>query len=158
MDNFFLKTGVVPPIIASLDPTNPKGTNEFDIFLDFVNVLEGVKTQIKNVHWASLKLPNNDKRGAHLYLDDFVEIVGDFQDTVAESAIGITGISFEFNTVHGTPFNASSTKDLMCYIKDKTLSFYANLPETPLYAGIKSETETFINNIVIYTFRFRLTE
>lgn len=56
-----------------------------------MNVLEGIKTQTKNVHWASLKLPNRDKRGAHLYLDDFLEEVGDFQDLVAESAMGITG-------------------------------------------------------------------
>lgn len=148
--------GLLSPI-DSIDVSSTGG-GEFRLFLDFVNVLEGIKTQIKNVHWASLKLPNRDKRGAHLYLDDFVDLVGAFQDTVAESATGITGISFEFNTVHGTPFNASSTKELMDYIKNKTTEFYNSLPSTAIYAGIKSETETFINNIVIYIYRFKLTE
>lgn len=152
----FLRGGLLTPLddISVEAPTS----NEFNIFLHFVNVLEGIKTQIKNVHWASLKLPNSDKRGAHLYLDDFVDIVGDFQDTVAESAIGITGISFDFNTVSGIPFTATSTTQLMEYIKSKTIEFYNSLPSSPIYAGIKSETETFINNIVIYTFRFKLTE
>lgn len=153
---FSLRGGLLTPIddISVEAPTS----NEFNIFLHFVNVLEGIKTQIKNVHWASLKLPNRDKRGAHLYLDDFVEVVGDFQDTVAESATGITGISFDFNTVHGIAFNASSTAELMEYIKSKTIEFYNSLPTSAMYAGIKSETETFINNIVIYIYRFRLTE
>lgn len=152
----FLIGGLLTPV-DDVSVESPM-SNEFNIFLHFVNVLEGVKTQIKNVHWASLKLPNSDKRGAHLYLDDFVDIVGDFQDTVAESAIGITGTSFDFNTVHGISFNASNTQELMEYIKSKTLEFYNGLPSSAIYVGIKSETETFINNIVIYTFRFRLTE
>ena len=51
----FLRRGLLTPIddISVEAPTS----NEFDIFLHFVNVLEGIKTQIKNVHWASLKLP-----------------------------------------------------------------------------------------------------
>lgn len=152
----FLRGGLLTPI-DDISVEAP-ASNEFNIFLHFVNVLEGIKTQIKNVHWASLKLPNRDKRGAHLYLDDFVDIVGDFQDTVAESATGITGVSFDFNTVSAIPFNASSTSELMEYVKNKTTEFYNSLPTSPIYAGIKSETETFINNIVIYIYRFRLTE
>lgn len=130
----------------------------FNFFLTYVNVLEGIKTQIKNVHWASLKLPNSDKRGAHLYLDDFLEVVGNFQDLVAESAMGITGESFEFNTVRGVPFHASSTDELIKYIQNKTVEFYNAIPKETIYAGIKSETETFILNINQYVFRFKLTD
>lgn len=130
----------------------------FNFFLTYVNVLEGIKTQIKNVHWASLKLPNSDKRGAHLYLDDFLEVVGNFQDLVAESAMGITGESFEFNTVKGVPFHASSTNELIKYIQNKTVEFYDAIPKETIYAGIKSETETFILNINQYVFRFKLTD
>jgi hypothetical protein len=130
----------------------------FNFFLTYVNVLEGIKTQIKNVHWASLRLPNSDKRGAHLYLDDFLEVVGNFQDLVAESAMGITGESFEFNTVRGVPFPASSTDELIKYIQNKTVEFYDAIPKETIYAGIKSETETFILNINQYVFRFKLTD
>lgn len=130
----------------------------FNFFLTYVNVLEGIKTQIKNVHWASLRLPNSDKRGAHLYLDDFLEVVGNFQDLVAESVMGITGESFEFNTVRGVPFHASSTDELIKYIQNKTVEFYDAIPKETIYAGIKSETETFILNINQYVFRFKLTD
>lgn len=135
-----------------------KDAGLFRFFHEYVNVLEGIKTQTKNVHWASLKLSNRDKRGAHLYLDDFLEEVGDFQDLVAESAMGITGVSFDFNTVHGTTFNATSTKEFMKYVQYKTKEFYDGIPETTICAGIKSETETFILKINQYVFRFMLTE
>ncbi len=130
----------------------------FRFFSNYVNILEGIKTQIKNVHWASLKLPNRGKRGAHLYLDDFLEVIADFQDLVAESAMGITGVSFEFNTVHGIPFSATSTQELMKYIQQKTKEFYEGIPDTTVCAGIKSEVETFILNINQYKFRFMLTD
>lgn len=135
-----------------------KSSNMFNFFQNYVNILEGVKTQIKNIHWASLKLPNRDKRGAHLYLDDFLEVVGDFQDKVAECAMGITGTSFDFNTVHGIAFNASSTRELMMYIQDKTKEFYEGISDKTICSGIKSETEVFIVNINQYQYRFSLTD
>lgn len=135
-----------------------KDEDLFRFFHSFVNILEGIKTQTKNVHWASLKLPNRDKRGAHLYLDDFLEVVADFQDKVAECAMGITGVSFDFNSVHGTPFNATSTAEFIKYVQDKATEFYNGIPETAICAGIKSETEVYILNINQYVYRFKLTE
>lgn len=137
---------------------NNLDSNLFRFILTYVNTLEGIKTQIKNVHWASLKLPNRDKRGAHLYLDDLIDIVSDYQDKMAECATGITGISIEFNSIHGTPFSAASTKELMQYITNKTKDFYDNIPNTTICSGIKSETEVFILNLNTFNYRFKLTE
>lgn len=150
---------LIPPLKEDItEEENTMGNSLFHFFHTYVNVLEGIKTQIKNVHWASLKLSNVDKRGAHLYLDDLLEEVEDFQDLVAESAMGITGVSFDFNTVHGTPFSTSSTSELMDYIKNKSTEFYSSIPQTPICAGIKSETETFILKINQFVFRFNLTK
>ena len=135
-----------------------KEFNLFKFFQDFVNVLEGIKTQIKNIHWASLKLPNRDRRGAHLYLDDLVELVDKFQDFVAESAMGITNVSFEFNSVYGHSFQCSTTQELMDYIIKETTRFYDSIPDKTICVGIKSETETFILNLNQFVYRFKLTE
>ena len=152
---------IVPELLDSFGERREEENKDeslFQFFHSFVNVLEGIKTQVKNVHWASLQLPNSDKRGAHLYLDDFLEVVEDFQDKVAECAMGITGVSFKMNTVHGTYFEASCTKELMDYVQRKALEFYDAIPKTSICAGIKSETEVFILNINQYVFRFKLTE
>lgn len=130
----------------------------FKFFQNYVNILEGIKTQIKNIHWASLKLPNRDKRGAHLYLDELIEEIDKFQDLVAESAMGITNVSFEFNSVYGVSFQASSTSELMKYMQDETLKFYDSIPDKSICSGIKSETEVFILRINQFIYRFKLTE
>lgn len=126
-------------------------------FINYINILEGVKTKIKNLHWSAKKLPNADKRGAHLYLDDYLETVSEFQDKVAEGSMGILGI-IPLDCVSGTPFNALNTADLISYVKTETYKFYTNIPMGPAYAGLKSEVEVFIQETNNFDYRFQLTE
>ena len=126
-------------------------------FINYINVLEGAKTKIKNLHWGAKNLPNADKRGAHLYLDDFLGIVSDFQDTIAESSSGILG-EMDLNDISGIGMTSTTPRDLINTLLDKTVSFYDNMPSGTQYVGIKSETETFIKDLTKYKYLFRLTE
>ena len=145
-------------LLIPIDDFNDSPSNsELTFFTTFISVLEGIKTRIKNLHWASEKLNIRDKRGAHLYLDEFLDAVIDYQDKLAESCQGILG-SMSTTAISGTPFVADNPAELMTYCKEKTLNFYNNLPSSTVYAGIKSETEVLILNINKYTFLFRLTE
>lgn len=133
---------------------NPSG---LQYFINYINVLEGAKTKIKNLHWGAKNLPNADKRGAHLYLDDFLEIVDDFQDTIAESSSGILG-EMDLNAISGIGMTSTTPRDLINTLLDKTTSFYDNLPTGTQYVGIRSETEVFIKDLTKYKYLFRLTE
>jgi len=144
----------LPDSLGSVQENSDTGLN---YFIKYICILEGVKTKIKNFHWAAKNLPNNDKRGTHLYLDDLLGEVSDFQDTVAEGSSGILGF-MSIDAVCGIPVPATSTADLMSYMKNQTLSFYDNMPIGSVYAGLKSETEVFIEIINKYTYLFRLTE
>lgn len=126
-------------------------------FINYINVLEGAKTKIKNLHWGAKNLPNADKRGAHLYLDDFLGIVSDFQDTIAESSSGILG-EMDLNAISGIGMTSTTPRDLINTLLDKTVSFYDNLPSGTQYVGIRSETEVFIKDLTKYKYLFRLTE
>ena len=126
-------------------------------FINYINVLEGAKTKIKNLHWGAKNLPNADKMGAHLYLDDFLCIVSDFQDTIAESSSGILG-EMDLNAISGIGMTSTTPRDLINTLLDKTVSFYDNMPSGTQYVGIKSETETFIKDLTKYKYLFRLTE
>ena len=116
-----------------------------------------INTRKDVLHWSAKKLPNSDKRGAHLYLDDFLGVVSDFQDTVAESSQGQYGV-MDTNAVSGVPFQCSSPKELMNYVEERTAAFYISIPEGPISSGVKSETETFIKNVEKYKYLFDLTE
>lgn len=131
--------------------------NGLQFFIAYINVLEGAKTRIKNLHWAAKRLPVNEHKGAHEYLDDFLEVVQDFQDTVAEASQGILGHMTQ-EVIQGMPMEVNSPAELLRVLTDKTVSFYQEIPSETIYVGIKSETETFIVNLNKYKYLFELTE
>lgn len=73
-------------------------------FLDFINKLEGWKTKCKNLHWAAPREGNN----VHTRLDEFLGVISDYQDTVAEGIMGVLNIHLDPNDVAGNPGNATT--------------------------------------------------
>lgn len=121
-------------------------------FLSFINQLEGYKTKCKNLHWAA------PKNNVHVRLDEFLDIISDYQDTVAEGIMGVLGIHLGPNDVSGISSTASTASQLVKEVKDSTLAYYSKIPDSPLYAGLKSECETFIQNVNKYDYLFSLTD
>lgn len=120
-------------------------------FINFINQLEGWKTKCKNLHWASFK------KNIHTYLDDFLEILQDYQDSLAEEEMGIYGRMLP-NVIEGTTSLSINAKEFIREVRTKTLTFYEKIPSDSLHAGIKSECETFIHNINKYVYLFSLTD
>ena len=121
-------------------------------FLDFICKLEGWKTNCKNLHWAA------PKKNVHVYLDEFLEVISDYQDTVAEGIMGVLSVHLGPSDVKGDPGNAQNAQQFVDEVKAGTLSFYKQIPENPLYAGLKSECETFIQNVNKYDYLFSLCD
>lgn len=73
--------------IPSVEPLKQESDNldKTSFFVEFLNKLEGYKTKCKNLHWAA------PKKNIHVYLDDFLSIVSDYQDSLAEDYQGILG-------------------------------------------------------------------
>ena len=120
-------------------------------FINFLNQLEGWKTKCKNLHWAA------PKKNIHVYLDDFLEVISDYQDSVAEDYQGILG-HMQPNAIKGTPCDALNAIDFIKEVIVKTEEFYNNIPSDTCYVGIKSETETFIHNIFKYKYLFEICD
>lgn len=123
-------------------------------FIDYINVLEGYKTKIKNLHWASKKLVNYYTDPIHKRLDTFLDIVIEFQDSVAEKAMGIHG-DIEVNAIKGIDILESDPLLLLENLLSTTEVFYYTLTGCT-YSGIKSETELFIANINNQKYLFNL--
>ena len=121
------------------------------MFIDFLNKLEGWKTKCKNLHWAA------PKKNIHVYLDDFLEILSDYQDGLAEGYMGILG-KMQPNVIKGTPSEALNAIDFISEVKHNTITFYESLPKDTIYKGIASECETFIQNINKYDYLFHLCD
>lgn len=123
--------------------------NQF--FIGFLNQLEGWKTKCKNLHWAA------PKKNIHVYLDEFLDILSDYQDRLAEGYMGILG-KMQPNVIKGTTSDALNAIDLIEEVKAGTLSFYDKIPQETIYKGITSECETFIQNINKYKYLFSLCD
>lgn len=139
-----------------LDPVieqdSPEGSysEEKRMYIDFISRLEGYKTRCKNLHWAAMK------KNIHIYLDDFLSIISDYQDSLAEEIMGICGPLSALD-INGTICSAQTAKEFILEVIDNTVDFYKKIPDKPCHAGIKSECETFIHNCWKYKYLFSLT-
>lgn len=120
-------------------------------FINFINQIEGWKTKCKNLHWAA------PKKNIHVYLDDFLDVLSDYQDSLAEGYMGILG-QMAPNAVKGIPCECLNAIDFINEVKVKTVEFYDSLPTETIYKGIASECETFIQNINKFHYLFSLCD
>lgn len=143
----FEEDSLFTPMESSRD-TEVSGSQ---FFTNFLNQLEGWKTKCKNLHWAA------PKKNIHVYLDEFLDILSDYQDGLAEGYMGILG-KMQPNVIKGTASNALNAIDFIEEVKAGTLSFYDKIPQETVYKGITSECETFIQNINKYRYLFGLCD
>lgn len=120
-------------------------------FIEFLNTLEGWKTRIKNLHWAA------PRKNIHVYLDELLDIVSEYEDTLAETFMGILGKMGPLE-IKGFYIDCDNAWDLIDSAIDDTEEFYNRIPEHVFYKGILSETETFIHNLQKYRYLFSLCE
>ena len=136
------------PMEEERENNSPTGSQ---FFISFLNQLEGWKTKCKNLHWAA------PKKNIHVYLDEFLVILSDYQDGLAEGYMGILG-QMQPNVIKGTASNTLNAIDFIAEVKVGTLSFYDKIPQEIIYKGITSECETFIQNINKYRYLFGLCD
>lgn len=138
-------------LLEPIGKTPEQVLDKTEIFLTFINRLEGWKTKCKNLHWAA------PKKNIHVYLDEFLTILSDYQDSLAEEYQGLLG-HMQPNAVKGTPSEVLNALDMILEIKIETLKFYETIPTGVEYAGIRSECETFIHNVLKYKYLFELCD
>ena len=94
----------------------------------------------------------------HTRLDEFLEVISDYQDTVAEGIMGIDNARIQPDVVKGVESKALTALELVKEITTETIAFYKSIPDNPLYCGVKSECETFMFNLNKYNYLFSLCE
>lgn len=134
----------VPTISKSETIGNPT-----DLYINFLCQIEGWKTKCKNLHWAA----QNDS--IHKSLDDLADVLSSYQDALAEDYMGING-RVRPDILTGISSNAIEPNTFISEIIENTLSFYSQIDSNVVYAGIKSETETFIHNLNKIKYLFSL--
>lgn len=118
-------------------------------FIPFINTLEGYKTRIKNLHWAA------DGFNIHKRLDELLDTVSEFQDSLAEDSMGIYG-KMESSVIKGNYIMISEPIKLLQSLINDTVIFYKSIGTESILSGIKSETEVFIHSLNKLKYLFSL--
>lgn len=137
---------LMPSQKAMEDTSNPS-----QLFIDFINRLEGWKTKCKNLHWAA------PKNNIHSRLDEFLDVLSGYQDGLAEGYMGILG-KMQPNVVKGVPSDALNANDFIREVRKATIEFYDRIPKDTVYKGITSDCESFIQSINKYIYLFSLCD
>lgn len=119
------------------------------LFLSFICQIEGWKTKCKNLHWAA------PKKNIHEYLDAFLEVLSSYQDTLAETYMGILG-QMGPDDVEGLKCSSRDAMDFIDEVSEMTQKFYERIPEGTEFKGITGETESLIKDIQKYKYLFGL--
>ncbi len=149
MAGIFLDNTLMEELNSSVQKEDIMNPTQF--FIGFLNTIEGWKTRCKNLHWAA------PKKNIHDYLDKFLKILSDYQDSIAEDYQGTLG-HMQPNAIKGTQCDCLNALDFIREVSAKTKEFFIKIPEDVDYVGIKSETESFIHNIKVYKYLFELTD
>lgn len=141
---------LLTPISENTLNTFTKSSNS-NMFIEFLNSLEGAKTRCKNLHWAA------HKKNTHVYLDEFLSILSDFQDAIAEDYMGIEG-KLAPNIIVPTSSMAIDALSFIRELCEKVQNFYSKIPTEIKYKGITAECETFIHELNKYKYLFSLCD
>lgn len=121
--------------------------------LDFLCKLEGYKTACKGIHWDAKNMSQ------HNLFDDVASKLNDFQDAVGEVEQYIDGVHLPMNKLKAIDYTVSTPQKFLEDLLKDTIKYYKSINGDD-YIGIRSECETFINDIqrFIYLIKFTLHE
>lgn len=138
-------------IPAPAAPKQPVVKDVQMVDITFISKLEAFKTKCKNLHWSA---PNES---IHVRLDEFLSELSDYEDSIAEEVMGISG-KFKPTDINPALFtniqSITNASEFIEAISKETNIYYDSLCEH--CPGLKSETETFIHNINKYKYLFSL--
>src|SRR5574344_2558857 len=104
-------------LFTTMESSRSAEVSGSQLFINFLNKLEGWKTKCKNLHWAA------PKKNIHVYLDEFLDILSDYQDNIAEDYQGILG-HMQPNVIKGVPCESLNGIDFIKEVSIKTKEFY----------------------------------
>ena len=86
-----------------------------------------------------------------------MDALNSFEDSIVEDYQGTNG-KFQPNAVKGTQCDCLNAIDLIKEVIIKTKEFYNTITDDIDYIGIKSETESFIHKLKVFTYLFSLDD
>lgn len=114
------------------------------IVISFLNTLEGYKTALKTLHWASKNISE------HELWDTVYSKISDVEDKTAEVAQGVFG-RFSLNVLAPVKYTVKNSKATLKDLIKTTQEFHSRL-DSKEWVGLKGEIEGFLADLDQYIY------
>lgn len=146
----FTEVEMKDPIEVEVEEEQPGPGNELkEVFRDYLCFIEGLKTCAKNLHWSET---DNSK---HVYMDDLMKEINDFEDKIAEAGQSTFG-RFGEGEIEGRPVEISDPASLVDILYIRTNALRLELDGKPEYRGEVSWIDDFLGNLKQARYRLQM--
>jgi hypothetical protein len=120
--------------------------------INYIRLLESSKLLIKIFHWNSLNLSQ------HRLLDELYDLVNKLEDSYVEELIGCDLMTIDYADIVPTTRVGINTKALILKLRMETINLIDAINDNDRYVGIKSLLESFIHDLNVKKYLFRMVQ
>lgn len=133
------------PAIAA-DSNNTVGTSLPEAILLYIKKLEGYRIRLREIHWST------ENKSKHELSDNLMSMLADYEDSIAEEAMGIFGIRVKVGDIVPEIPEGRDIKSILTSVTNDTLTLLASLEpsdgETSIPSGgIPSILEDILHDL-----------
>ena len=129
-----------------VDSNNTVGTSIPEAILLYIKKLEGYRIRLREIHWST------ENKSKHELSDNLMSMLADYEDSIAEEAMGIFGIRVKVGDIVPEIPEGRDIKSILTSVTNDTLTLLASLEpsegETSIPSGgIPSILEDILHDL-----------
>ena len=133
-----------PAIVV--DSNNTVGTSLPEAILLYIKKLEGYRIRLREIHWST------ENKSKHELSDSLMSMLADYEDSIAEEAMGIFGIRVKVGDIVPEIPEGRDIKSILTSLTNDTLTLLASLEPSEgetstLSGGIPSILEDIMHDL-----------
>ena len=127
------------PVEKPVEPVNEPVSPQ-EAILDFLRFIEGVKTNLKEIHW------NTTSRKTHKLSEDLLDKFSEIQDDIAEDMQGFYGVCIEVGDLVPVESHVGPLSELIKNVLSETITLKASILEVDGLDGIVSILDSMMHD------------
>lgn len=119
--------------------------------IEFLSICDGTHQLCKGIHWST------DNKSEHLLVDEIDDAVLEYQDKIAECAMGSTGIKFKIGDLKALLPEAKDTKGMLDELEHDVLNYKHIVGEDLKASAFHNILDDFLTDIYKWKYLATLT-
>lgn len=114
--------------------------------LDFLSALEGYHSLLKTIHWST------SNKSEHLLSDDIDDEILDFEDRIAEAAMGKLNTRFTIGELKTLMPEAKTIESMLKELENDIVKLKKDIGEDTDYSGMHNILDEFLEKVYSWNY------